>query len=91
MKRTAIVELFIREIAEEMPFILRALPDESVWSAMVAGLVVDEDVDLSGTKKSAKNRPQTPTAADWKEVYGEMRSMINEWPEPEQRPMAMAA
>lgn len=53
MKRTAIVELLIREIAEEMPFILRALPDESVWSAMVAGLVVDEDVD-SLARKSAK-------------------------------------
>ena len=45
MTRNAAIGLLLREIAEEMPIVLRALPDDRLWSAMVAGLMADHNVD----------------------------------------------
>jgi len=53
----------LREIAEEMTIVLRALPDDRLWSAIVAGLMADHNVD---------------ELADWRKFYGAMRDMVNE-------------
>jgi len=90
MKRNAIVDFLIREMAEEMPFVLRALPDDRIWSAMIAGLIGDEDVDTLAVR-IARFPMLATAAADWREIYGEMRDMINEWPGAKQAPTAMAA
>ncbi len=79
MKREAIVSFLIQEMAEEMPFVMRALPDENVWSAIVAGLVRDEDPDELAPEID-ESRAYDAADADWKEIYGELRGMINEWP-----------
>lgn len=78
MDRNTIVELLLREMAEEMPIVLRSLPDERLWSAMAQGLVADEDVDALAAR-IAGLQPARPGAPDWREVYGEMRAMVNAW------------
>jgi len=82
MSRNAIVEMLMREMTEEMPVVLRALPDDRLWSAMVAGLLADDDVDALAVK-IAESQDMTPDAADWREVYGAMRDMVNQWPDGE--------
>lgn len=77
MTRNAIVGMLLREMAEEMPFILRALPDDRLWSAMVASLLADEDVDALAAR-IAGSRVAAASAADWREVYDALRDMVNE-------------
>ncbi len=77
MTRNAIIGMLLREMTEEMPFVLRALPDDRLWSAMVAGLVADEDVDALAAK-IAGMRVRATSAPDWREVYGALREMVNE-------------
>jgi len=81
MNRNAVVELLLREMAEDMPVVLRSLPDDRLWSAMAQGLVADEDVDALAAR-IAGFRPARPGAPDWREVYGEMRAMVNAWRPP---------
>lgn len=77
MTRNAAIGLLLREIAEEMPIVLRALPDDRLWLAMVAGLMADHNVD-----ELAKNITDMPVSieepADWFKFYGAMRDMVNE-------------
>ena len=77
MTRNAIIGMLLREMAEEMPIVLRALPDDRLWSAMVAGLVADDDVDELAAK-IAGMRVKASSAPDWREVYGALREMVNE-------------
>jgi|GEM_PF-2410126 len=79
MNRISIVEQLLREMAEEMPVLLRALPDDGLWQAMAAGLLANEDTDKLAARL-ADCESVFPGAPDWREVYGEMRSMVNEWP-----------
>ena len=79
MNRFSIVEQLLREMAEEMPVLLRALPDDGLWQAMAAGLLADEDTEKLAARL-ADCESALPGAPDWREVYGEMRSMVNEWP-----------
>ena len=77
MTRNAAIGLPLREIAEEMPIVLRALPDDRLWSAMVAGLMADHNVDELAEKIS--DMPVSiEEPADWREFYGAMRDMVNE-------------
>jgi len=77
MTRNAAIGLLLREMAEEMPVVLRALPDDRLWSIMVAGLMADHDVDEMAEKIA--DMPVTATGpADWREFYGAMRQMVNE-------------
>jgi hypothetical protein len=78
MNRNTIVELLLREMAEEMPIVLRSLPDDRLWSVMAEGLVADADADALAAR-IAGLQPAQPSAPDWREVYGEMRAMVNEW------------
>lgn len=77
MTRNAAIGLLLREIAEEMPIVLRALPDDRLWSVMVAGLMADHDVDE--LEEKIADMPVTVEGpADWREFYGAMRDMVNE-------------
>ncbi len=77
MTRNAIVGMLLREMAEEMPIVLRALPDDRLWSAIVAGLLADEDVDTLA-ERIAELQITAAGAADWREVYGALQDMVNE-------------
>ena len=79
MDRKVIVEQLLREMAQEMPVLLRALPDDALWRTMAMGLVADEDVDVLSARLAGGD-PAMPGAPDWREVYGELREMVNEWP-----------
>ena len=79
MNRRVIVEQLLREMAEEMPVLLRALPDDALWRTMAQGLVADEEVDVLAARFAGRD-PAMPGAPDWREVYGELREMVNEWP-----------
>jgi hypothetical protein len=77
MNRNAVVGMLLREVAEEMPIVLRALPDDRLWSVMVAGLMADDDTDALAEKIAGM--PVTLAgAADWREFYGALREMVNE-------------
>jgi aminoglycoside phosphotransferase family enzyme len=77
MTRNAIIGMLLREMAEEMPIVLRALPDDRLWSAMVSGLLADDDIETLAEKIAEFRIPHAETA-DWREVYGAMRDMVNE-------------
>jgi len=77
MTRNAAIGMLLREMAEEMPFVLRALPDDRLWSVMVAGLMADHDVDELA-EKIAGLPVQFQASADWREFYAAMRRMVNE-------------
>lgn len=77
MTRNAAIGMLLREMAEEMPIVLRALPDDRLWSIMVAGLMADNDEDELA-EKIADMPVDTARAADWREFYGAMRRMVNE-------------
>lgn len=78
MSRMTIVEQLLKEMTEEMPVLLHALPDDRLWQAMAAGLLADEETEVLAARL-AGHIPAEPGAPDWREVYGEMRSMVNEW------------
>lgn len=77
MTRNAAIGMLLREMAEEMPIVLRALPNDRLWSVMVAGLMADHDVDALAEKIAAMP-VKTTGPADWREVYGALREMVNE-------------
>ena len=77
MTRNAAIGMLLREMAEEMPIVLRALPDDRLWSVMVAGLMADDDEDELA-EKIADMPVETAGTADWREFYGAMRRMVNE-------------
>ncbi len=79
MNRIAIVEQLLREMAEEMPVLLRALPDDRLWQAMASGLLADEETEVLAAR-IAEDKALFAGAPDWREVYGELRAMVNEWP-----------
>ncbi|MEX2614497.1 MAG: hypothetical protein WD767_00205 [Alphaproteobacteria bacterium] len=79
MNRIDIVEQLLREMAEEMPVLLRALPDDGLWRAMASGLLADEETEALAAR-IAEGNTSFAGAPDWREVYGEMRAMVNEWP-----------
>ncbi len=80
MNRIAIVEQLLREMAEGMPVLLRALPDDGLWQAMASGLLADEETEVLAARIAEVNDDLFTGAPDWREVYGEMRAMVNEWP-----------
>lgn len=77
MNRNAAIGMLLREIAEEMPIVLRALPDDRLWSVMVDGLMEDHDLDEMAAK-IADLPVSVDEPADWREFYGAMREMVNE-------------
>ena len=77
MTRNAAIGMLLREMAEEMPIVLRALPNDRLWSIMVAGLMADHDVDEMA-EKIADIPASTTGPADWREFYGAMRQMVND-------------
>ena len=77
MTRNAAIGMLLREMTEEMPIVLRALPDDRLWSVMVAGLMADDDEDELA-EKIADMPVETTGPADWREFYGAMRRMVNE-------------
>ena len=77
MTRYAVVSMLLREMAEEMPIVLRALPDDRLWSAMIAALLVDEDIEALEARIAGLQVAGAGTA-DWREVYSELRDMVNE-------------
>jgi len=79
MNRVAIVERLLREMTEEVPVLLHALPDEALWQTMAAGLLADEDAEVLAARLSGCG-VSLPGAPDWRDVYREMRSMVNAWP-----------
>ena len=79
MNRLEIVAHLLREMAEEMPVLLRALPDDGLWQAMASGLLADEEPDVLAAR-IAEDNTLFAGAPDWREVYGEIRAMVNEWP-----------
>lgn len=80
MDRNTVVELLLREMTEEMPIVMRSLPDGRLWSVMAQGLVADADADALAARIAGLS-PAQPGAPDWREVYGEMRAMVNAWPD----------
>ena len=77
MTRNAAIGLLLREIAEEMLIVLRALLDNRLWSAMVSSLMADHNVDEL-TEKIAGMPVSFEEPTDWREFYGAMRDMVNE-------------
>ncbi len=77
MTRNTIVSMLLREMAEEMPIVLRALPDDRLWSAIVDGLLADDDIETL-EERIAELRVSAIESADWREVYGALREMVNE-------------
>ncbi len=80
MDRNTVVELLLREMTEEMPIVLRYLPDSRLWSVMAQGLIADADADTLAASIAGLS-PAQPGAPDWREIYGEMRAMVNAWPD----------
>lgn len=77
MTRNAIVGMLLREMAEEMPIVLRSLPDDRLWSAIVAGLLADEDVDTLA-ERIAELQISAAEAVDWRDVYSALQDMVND-------------
>jgi len=79
VKRNAIVGRLLREMAEEVPTVLRALPDDRIWEAMVAGVLADDDAEAVSARIAHIRGEGENGAADWREVYRMLRAMVNEW------------
>ncbi len=77
MTRNDVIGMLLREMAEEMPIVLRALPDDRLWCVMVAGLMADNDVDEMA-EKIADMPVSTTGPANWREFYGTLREMVND-------------